>query len=216
VLGTLRDLVQTGDEIVAVDGVLSGSLAYVFDRVMDGVPFSRAISEASERGYTEPDPRDDLGGVDVARKLLILARQAGLELEPSEVDIEPVLAPAEWAGLGPDDFWKKLPELDGPFEERRRAAQAAGMRLIFLARLSGSRAGVRLEQVGPEHPCWSLRGTENLVAIRSGRYLDVPLVVRGPGAGPEVTSAGVLADVLRARSEASEVPVFTPRAGAPV
>jgi aspartokinase/homoserine dehydrogenase 1 len=208
VLGTLRDLVQTGDEVVAVDGVLSGSLAYVFDRVMAGVPFSRAVSEASERGYTEPDPREDLGGLDVARKLLILARQAGLELEPAEVDIEPVLPPSEWGSLSADEFWTRLPLLNEAFEERRRAAQAAGMRLTYLARLRGSRAGVRLEQVGPEHPCWSLRGTENLVAIRSSRYLDVPLVVRGPGAGPDVTSAGVLADVLRARSEASDVPAF--------
>lgn len=208
VLGTLRDLVATGDEVESVDGVLSGSLAYVFDRVMAGVPFSRAVGEAQERGYTEPDPRDDLGGLDVARKLLILARQAGLELEPSEVDVEPVLAPDVWGPLDADEFWRRLPELDQEFDARRRRAESRGMRLVYLARLHGNRAGVRLEEVGPEHPCWSLRGTENLVAIRSSRYREVSLVVRGPGAGPEVTAAGVLADVLRARSEAADVPTL--------
>jgi aspartokinase/homoserine dehydrogenase 1 len=206
VLGTVRDLVATGDVIDSVDGVLSGSVGYVFDRVMSGVPFSRAVTEAHERGYTEPDPRDDLSGLDVARKLLILARQAGLEVEFSEVMVEPVLRGETWSALSLDDFWRRLPEVDAEFEERRRAAEAAGLRLVFLARLHGHRAGVRLETVGPEHPCWSLRGTENLVAIRSSRYREVPLVVRGPGAGPEVTAAGVLADVLRARSEASDVP----------
>ena len=208
VLGSLRELVETGDEIDSVDGVLSGSLAFVFDRVMGGTPFSRAVEEAQRRGYTEPDPRDDLGGLDVARKLLILARRAGLELEPSEVDVEPVLAPEVWAALDPDEFWRRLPELDEQFEARRKRAEAAGQRLVYLARLHGRQAGVRLEEVGPEHPCWSLRGTENLVAIRSSRYREVPLVVRGPGAGPEVTAAGVLADVLRARSESAEVPTL--------
>jgi len=210
ILGTLRDLVETGDEIASVDGVLSGSLAWVFDRVMAGVPFSRAVAEAQELGYTEPDPRDDLGGLDVGRKLLILSRQAGLALEPSDVDIEPVLPGSAWTGMDTDEFWRRLPELDEPFEARRRSAQAEGRRLVYLARLHGKRAGVRLEAVGPEHPCWSLRGTENLVAIHSNRYREVPLVVRGPGAGPDVTAAGVLADVLRARSEASEVPMFAP------
>jgi aspartokinase/homoserine dehydrogenase 1 len=206
VLGTVRDLVSTGDEIIAVDGVLSGSVGYVFDRVMAGVPFSKAVTEAHERGYTEPDPRDDLSGLDVARKLLILARQAGLAVEFSDLVVEPVLPGNEWERMELDEFWRRLPELDEVFAARRDGAQAAGQRLVFLARLHGKSAGVRLETVGPEHPCWSLRGTENLVGIRSSRYHTVPLVVRGPGAGPEVTAAGVLADVLRARSEASEVP----------
>jgi aspartokinase/homoserine dehydrogenase 1 len=208
VLNTLRDLVATGDEIDSVDGVLSGSVGYVFDRVMAGVPFSRAVAEAHERGYTEPDPRDDLSGLDVARKLLILARQAGLPVELEEVVVEPVLPGEGWASLDLDAFWKRLPEVDAGFETRRMEGDAAGVRLVFLASLQGHRATVRLQTVGPEHPCWSLRGTENLVAIRSSRYREVPLVVRGPGAGPAVTAAGVMADVLRARSEASEVPTL--------
>jgi aspartokinase/homoserine dehydrogenase 1 len=206
VLGTVRDLVATGDTIDSVDGVLSGSVGFVFDRVMAGEPFSNAVREAHERGYTEPDPRDDLSGLDVARKLLILARQAGLELEFKQMVVEPVLPGPEWAGMSLEEFWRRLPELDAPFEQRRKEAHTTGGRLVFLARLHGQRAGVRVESVSPEHPCWSLRGTENLVAIRSARYHTVPLVVRGPGAGPEVTAAGVLADVLRARSEASDVP----------
>jgi aspartokinase/homoserine dehydrogenase 1 len=210
VLGTLRDLVATGDEIESVDGVLSGSVGYVFDRLMAGTPFSAAVREAHERGYTEPDPRDDLSGLDVARKLLILARQAGLPVELDDVLVDPVLPGEEWASLGLEEFWRRLPKVDALFEGRRREAEEAGLRLVFLASLRGHRAGVRLETVGPEHPCWSLRGTENLVAIRSSRYRDVPLVVRGPGAGPAVTAAGVLADVLRARSEASEVPTLVP------
>ena len=206
VLGTLRDLVDTGDEIHSLEGVLSGSLGYVCDRLLDGVPFSEAVRDAQERGYTEPDPRDDLSGLDVGRKLLILARQAGFHLEPDEVDVEPVLPDDPWASLDSQEFWRRLPEMDPVIEERRSRARAGGCRLAYVARLTRTGASARLDEVDQDHPCWSLVGAENLVAIRSERYSEYSLVVRGPGAGPEVTAGGVLADVLRARAESGEVP----------
>ena len=206
VLGTLRDLVDTGDELDSLEGVLSGSLGFICDRLHAGVRFSEAVRIAGEKGFTEPDPRDDLSGLDVGRKLLILARQAGFQLEPHEVDVEPLLPVDPWAAMDRDELWSRLPEMDAVFEERLVRARAQGRRLAYVARLTRSGASARLAEVDQSHPCWSLVGAENLVAIRSQRYSGYPLVVRGPGAGPEVTAGGVLADLLRARAEAGDVP----------
>ena len=205
VLRTVADLAATGDQIVRLQGVLSGTLGYLCDEVMKGQRFSEAVREAHELGYTEPDPRDDLSGLDVARKLVILARSAGLELEPEAVSVEPLL-PGE-AGGSLEDFWELLPSLDEPMEKRRTEAAAAGGRLVYLGTVEPGKASVGLEVVPSDHPCWTLHGSENLILVVSERYLTVPLVVRGPGAGPAVTAAGVFADVLRARAEAQEAPV---------
>ncbi len=206
VLRTVADLVATGDRLVRVQGVLSGTLGYLCDEVMAGRTFSEAVRGAFDLGYTEPDPRDDLSGTDVARKLVILARSAGLELEPGDVDVEPLL-PREAANGTLDAFWERLPALDVPMERSRAEAVAAGGRLVYMGTVEDGRARVGLEVVPQEHPCWSLRGSENLVLVESERYRATPLVVRGPGAGPAVTAAGVFADVLRARAEAQEAPV---------
>ena len=206
VLRTVADLAATGDQIVRLQGVLSGTLGYLCDEVMKGQRFSEAVREAHELGYTEPDPRDDLSGLDVARKLVILARSAGLELEPDVVSVEPLL-PAEAADGALEDFWERLPSLDEPMEKRRAEAEASGGRLVYLGTVEPGKASVGLEVVPGDHPCWTLRGSENLILVVSERYLTVPLVVRGPGAGPAVTAAGVFADVLRARAEAQEAPV---------
>ncbi len=206
VLRTVADLAATGDKIVRLQGVLSGTLGYLCDEVMKGQKFSEAVKRAHEMGYTEPDPRDDLSGLDVARKLVILARSSGLDLEPEAVDVQPLL-PRE-AAEGPiENFWARLPLLDEPMERSRAEAAAAGGRLVYLGSIEEGKASVGLTMVPSDHPCFTLHGSENLILVLSERYHTVPLVVRGPGAGPAVTAAGVFADVLRARAEAQEAPV---------
>jgi len=212
VLGTIADLVQTGDRIDQVDGMLSGTLGFLFGRIMGGASFSAAVRDAYDRGLTEPDPRVDLSGEDVARKLVILARQAGVEIEMADVTVEPLLPGTDFASLDLEEFWKRLPSLDAAFEARRQEAEREGTRLVYLARLQDGRASVGVRKVGPDHQCWSLAGPENLIAIRSERYRDHPLVVRGPGAGPAVTAAGVYADILRASVETRERVLHTAEA----
>jgi homoserine dehydrogenase len=187
--------------IERVEGVLSGTLGFICDRLMAGTPFSEALKEADDLGFTEPDPREDLGGRDVARKLVILGRMAGFSFELGDVDITPLLPGEGWADMSVDDFWKRLPEVDTHFTELRERAVAAGTALRYLASVDRAQASVRMTEVAPDHPCASLSNSENLVTITSTRYANTPLVVRGPGAGPEVTAAGVFADILRALAE---------------
>ena len=203
VLRTIEDLVATGDTIQKIEGVLSGTLSFICDRLMVGTPFSAALREADERGFTEPDPREDLGGRDVARKLVILGRMAGFSLEMDDVEVEPLLPDEPWVTGPLETFWEGLPEVDGGFDERRGAATADHTGLIYLASVENGRATVRMVGVPASHSCGGLRSSENLVAITSRRYAETPLVVRGPGAGPDVTAAGVFADVLRAVAESS-------------
>jgi homoserine dehydrogenase len=197
VLGTLSDLVRTGDRVERIEGVLSGTISFVLDGLRAGMPLSHAVREAHARGYSEPDPRDDLMGVDVARKILILAREAGFALEAEQVKTTPVL-PTSCLALTIDEFWSWLPSLDAGFAGQQTAATAEGKRLCYLARVAGGVASVGLEAVDQTHPCATLSGTDNLIAFSTARYDTTPLVVRGPGAGPHVTAAGVFADVLRA------------------
>jgi len=201
ILKTIEDLVATGDVIDRVEGVLSGTLGFISDRLMAGTSFSEALKEADDLGFTEPDPREDLGGRDVARKLVILGRMAGFSFELDDVKIEPLLPGEGWTDMTVDEFWKRLPEVDAHFVELREQAMAAGRALRYLASVDAGQASVRMTEVPPEHPCASLSNSENLVTIISTRYADTPLVVRGPGAGPDVTAAGVFADILRALAE---------------
>lgn len=203
VVRTLQDLTSTGDRIDRIEGVLSGTLAYLCDQLRQGVAFSQAVRQAHELGYTEPDPREDLGGQDVARKLLILARLCGRRMEPDEIQVESLLPGPEWAEMSLDEFWQRLPELDAPFARQQEENQEARKTLCYLSTLDGEGGRVALQGVGKEHPCASLRGTDNLIAISTERYCETPLVVRGPGAGPAVTAAGVFGDVLRAVREVS-------------
>jgi len=200
-LRSIRDLQAGGDRILAIAGVLSGSLAWLFNHY-DGLrPFSGFVREARDAGFTEPDPREDLSGEDVRRKLLILARSAGVEFESSEVDVDS-LVPATLAGLARDDVDGALPLLDTPLRERFAAARKDGCKLRFIARLENIRGGtgdarVGLEALPEDHPLAGGAGTDNKVAIWSDRYREQPLVIQGPGAGAEVTAAGLLDDVLR-------------------
>ncbi len=201
VLRPLSDLVATGDVIARVEGVLSGTLSLLFARIAAGAPFSAAVREAFDRGFTEPDPREDLSGRDVARKLLILGREAGFDIEPADVRVEPILPGDGWAELSLDAFWTRLPEADAVFDERRGRARAESRTLCYLARVDADGASVALHAVDALHPTAGLSPGDNLIAVTSARYDERPLVIRGPGAGPEVTAAGVFADVLRAGAE---------------
>jgi homoserine dehydrogenase len=197
VLGTLSDLVRTGDRVQRIEGVLSGTIGFVLDALRQGTLFSQAVTDAHARGYSEPDPRDDLMGADVGRKILILAREAGFALDEGAIVVTPLL-PAECSSLSLDEFWRWLPSLDSVFADRQADAASQGQRLCYLARAAGGAASVGLEALPAGHPCATLSGTDNLIAFSTDRYNATPLVVRGPGAGPHVTAAGVFADVLRA------------------
>lgn len=197
VISTLRDLVDTGDQIHSVEGILSGTLAYLFN-VYDGSrPFSEIVRQARESGYTEPDPRDDLSGMDVARKLTILARELGQKIEIGDFAVQN-LVPAELRGLSIDDFLDQLPRYDEQMRELYADAQSKGRNLRYIAKLNASGdASVGLDMVAADHPFSHINLTDNIVQFVTERYSANPLVVQGPGAGPAVTAGGVFADLLR-------------------
>jgi len=197
VVHTLRDLRETGDEITSIEGIFSGTLAYLFN-VYDGrVAFSEIVQDARRRGFTEPDPRDDLSGQDVARKLIILGREMGLTLELQDVQVES-LVPAELAGGSIEEFMAQLPRYDAAIAERLSAARARGKVLRYTGTLSASgEATVGLKELDARHAFANIALTDNVVRFATRRYCDNPLIVQGPGAGPEVTAGGVFADLLR-------------------
>jgi aspartokinase/homoserine dehydrogenase 1 len=198
IIVTLRDLRETGDEIKRIEGIFSGTLAYLFN-VWDGSqPFSAVVRDAKARGFTEPDPRDDLSGMDVARKLVILAREMGLKLELGDVALEGLI-PAQLATCPPDEFMNRLGELDAPMLARLQSAQKAGRVLRYVASLDAAtrKASVGLVELERSHPFANINLTDNIVQFVTSRYHQNPLVVQGPGAGPAVTAGGVFADLLR-------------------
>ncbi|WP_242111355.1 homoserine dehydrogenase [Luteimonas aquatica] len=195
-LRSIRELVAGGDRIHAVEGVLSGSLAWLFDRYDGDRPFSALVREARDAGYTEPDPRQDLSGEDVRRKLLILARAAGFALEGHEVRVDS-LVPALLAQAAADGVDANLQALDDPLQRRLLEARRAGAKLRFVGRFDADGAEVGLQALPADHPLCAGSGTDNRVAIRSDRYREQPLVIQGPGAGAEVTAAALIDDVLR-------------------
>ncbi len=197
IITTLRDLIDTGDRVLAIDGILSGTLAFLFKSFDGSRPFSGLVKEAMERGFTEPDPRDDLSGLDVARKLVILARENGWPVGLGDVALESLVPEALRAGSR-DEFVARLPELDADLGRRLAAARRQGGELRYVARLeAGGRATVGLTVVPEGHALATILPTDNVVQFTTERYRDNPLVVRGPGAGPEVTAMGIFADLLR-------------------
>ncbi|MEW9624676.1 homoserine dehydrogenase [Rhodanobacter geophilus] len=197
VVQTLRDLLDTGDELLGIEGMFSGTLAWLCNRHDGSQPFSALLREAHALGYTEPDPREDLSGLDVARKLVILAREAGWPLSLEQVAVESLVPPA-LAALPPDEFMRRLDELDPPLAAKLATARAEGGVLRHVARLDRhGRASVRLAVLPATHAFAHSRLTDNVVQFTTRRYCDNPLQVQGPGAGPEVTAAGVFADLLR-------------------
>jgi aspartokinase/homoserine dehydrogenase 1 len=198
IIVTLRDLRGTGDEVRRIEGIFSGTLAYLFN-VWDGSqPFSAVVRDAKARGFTEPDPRDDLSGMDVARKLVILAREMGLQLELADVALEGLI-PAALASCPADEFMNRLEELDAPMLARLASARAANRVLRYVAALDAGtgKASVGLVELERSHPFATLNLTDNIVQFVTSRYHQNPLVVQGPGAGPAVTAGGVFADLLR-------------------
>ncbi|HXT33767.1 MAG TPA: hypothetical protein VN716_30910, partial [Vicinamibacterales bacterium] len=198
IIQTLRDLRETGDDIRRIEGILSGTLAYLFN-VWDGTqPFSAVVADAKASGYTEPDPRDDLSGMDVARKLIILGREMGMPLALADVQLEGLVPDSMMAG-DTDSFMRRLTELDAPMRARLEKARSHDRVLRYVGALDAASRSARVGLVELEraHPFANINLTDNIVRFVTGRYDRNPLVVQGPGAGPGVTAAGVFADLLR-------------------
>lgn len=195
VIATLRYLLDTGDRVLTLEGCLSGTLGYLCAELERGVPYSTAVTQARALGYTEPNPRDDLSGKDVARKALILARTAGWPLEEHQLVVEP-LYPARLAEASVDEFLAALPSLDEEYAARFAQAHAEGKTLRYVAQVTPQGGNVGLMAVPRDTPLGALRGPANFISLRTARYDETPLVISGPGAGREVTAAGVLWDMI--------------------
>ncbi|SDJ85090.1 aspartate kinase [Catalinimonas alkaloidigena] len=198
VIGTLQDLIQSGDRILKIEAILSGTLNYLFNEHKEGVAFSDVVKTAQRLGYSEPDPRIDLNGVDVARKILILAREAGSHLELSDVVLHNFLPEDCREAATVDAFFTLLPNYDAHFENMRQEAEKAGKRQRYVATYEEGKLSCGLRTVGPEHPFFQVEGNDNMVLFTTERYQERPLIVKGAGAGAEVTAAGVFADIIRA------------------
>ncbi|MBR2487346.1 MAG: bifunctional aspartate kinase/homoserine dehydrogenase I [Paludibacteraceae bacterium] len=197
IISTINDLRNSGDKILRIEAVLSGTLNFIFNELSAEVPFSETIRSAKEQGYSEPDPRIDLSGKDVIRKLVILAREAGYPVEQEDVE-KHLFVPEDYFQGSVDDFWKRLPELDADFEARRQELEKNGLRWRFVASLNEGKTRVSLETVDATHPFYPLEGSNNIVLITTERYHDYPMMIRGYGAGAGVTAAGVFANIMQA------------------
>lgn len=197
IIDTLQSLIRSGDELKSFGGILSGSLSAIFGMLEDGVAFSQAVEKAMKAGFTEPDPRDDLSGMDVARKLLIIAREVGLELELDDIEVEPVIANGFAADAGSEDIIRHLKSLDEEFTARVEAAKAEDSVLRYVGRIQDGRCSVSVDVVPKSNPLGAIRDGENALVLHSRYYQPIPLVLRGYGAGAEVTAAGVFGDLLR-------------------
>lgn len=196
VISTINNMVNCGDSILGIEAVVSGTLNFIFDVLSAEVPFSKAVEMAREQGYSEPDPRIDLSGTDVARKIVILAREAGYKVDVNQVDLIPVIGKEYFEG-DVDSFMKRLPELDKEMEELRLNAEARGEKLRFVARLrTDGKVEAKLCGVAADHPFHNLESSNNIIAITTDRYKDYPIIIKGYGAGAEVTAAGVFADII--------------------
>ena len=197
VLGTLHDLVACGDDIAKIEAVLSGTVSFIFNGLGKGKSFSALVLEARQRGYTEPDPRDDLGAIDIARKTLILIREAGFDMDLKDIAIQPLLPEKVAKAPSVPEFLEMLPEVDESFDRLVAGAASRGAVLRYVATITPRSAALSLTEYGPDSPFYNLSGTDNLVMFTTSRYSGNPLVVRGPGAGAEVTAGGVFAEILR-------------------
>ena len=195
IIGTINDLRNSGDEILKIEAVLSGTLNFIFNEISAEVPFSETVRRAKEQGYSEPDPRIDLSGTDVVRKLVILTREAGYQVEQQDVE-KHLFVPADYFDGSVDDFWKKLPALDADFEQRRQQLEAAGKRWRFVATMEHGKTNVALKEVDRNHPFYNLEGSNNIVLLTTERYKEYPMQIQGYGAGAGVTAAGVFANIM--------------------
>ena len=196
IISTINDLRNSGDKILRIEAVLSGTLNFIFNEIAADVPFSETIRRAKEQGYSEPDPRIDLSGKDVIRKLVILAREAGYPVEQEDVE-KHLFVPEDYFQGSVDDFWKLLPELDADFEARRQELEKNGLRWRFVATMEEGKTRVSLETVDATHPFYPLEGSNNIILLTTERYHDYPMMIRGYGAGAGVTAAGVFANIMQ-------------------
>ena len=195
IIGTINDLRSSGDRILRIEAVLSGTLNFIFNALSADTPFSETVRLAKELGYSEPDPRIDLSGTDVIRKLVILTREGGYRAEQDEVERN-LFVPDDIMNGSIEDFWRRLPELDADFEARRKVLEAEGKRWRFVARMEMGRMSVGLEAVDSRHPFYGLEGSNNIVLLTTERYREYPMLIQGYGAGAAVTAAGVFANII--------------------
>ena len=195
IIGTIGDLLASGDKILRIEAVLSGTLNFIFNTIAADVPFSETVRQAKEKGYSEPDPRIDLCGTDVIRKLVILTREAGYKVEQSDVE-KHLFMPDQFFHGPLDDFWHNLPSLDADFEARRKELESEQKRWRFVARMDHGVTSVALEAVGPTHPFYRLEGSNNIILLTTERYREYPMLIQGYGAGAGVTAAGVFANIM--------------------
>ncbi len=196
VITTLNDLMQSGDKVLKIEGVLSGTLSYIFNSFKKGTKFSEVVKTAKEKGFTEPDPRDDLNGMDVARKILILSREVGLNMELDHVKIDNILPESCLDAKTVDDFFIELEKTNDHFDELLNKAEEQNKVLRFIAKMENGAATVSLQSVDINNPFYSLSGSDNMISFTTDRYNERPLVIKGPGAGAEVTAAGVFAEII--------------------
>ena len=195
IIGTINDLRNSGDRILKIEAVLSGTLNFIFNKISADCPFSKTVLAAKEEGYSEPDPRIDLSGTDVVRKIVILAREAGYRVEQEDVE-KHLFVPDEYFKGSLEEFWKHLPDLDANFENRRKALEAEGKRWRFIATMDHGKVSVALKAVGQDSPFYNLEGSNNIVLLTTERYKEYPMLIQGYGAGASVTAAGVFANII--------------------
>lgn len=191
----MNDLINSGDHILKLEAVLSGTLNYIFNTLSREIPLSKAILMAKEEGYAEPDPRIDLSGKDVIRKLVILAREAGYKVEQEDVKRH-LFIPEKYFEGSLDEFWTKIKELDTEFEAKRQKLEAENKRFRFVAKMEKGICEVGLQEVDAHHPFYELEGSNNIIMISTERYHEYPMIIKGYGAGADVTAAGVFADII--------------------
>lgn len=195
IINTMNDLINSGDHILKLEAVLSGTLNFIFNTLSEDVPLSKAIQMAKQAGYSEPDPRVDLSGKDVIRKLVILAREAGYKVEQADV-VKDLFIPEKFFSGSLDDFWKSITELDAEFEEKRKHLEEEKKHFRFVASMEKGKCRVGLQEVDSHHPFYELEGSNNIIMISTERYHEYPMIIKGYGAGADVTAAGVFADII--------------------
>jgi aspartokinase/homoserine dehydrogenase 1 len=197
VINTMNDLLLSGDKVLRIEAVLSGTLNFIFSSFEEGRKFSDVVKEAKAKGYTEPDPRDDLNGMDVARKILILSRETGLSMELEDIGVENLVPESCRGNMTVEEFFAAIEQHDSEFEKLRKKAADKNEKLRYMAILDNGDVTIKLASVDDKHPFYSLSGSDNIILMTTERYHERPMVIRGPGAGAGVTAAGVFADIIR-------------------
>ena len=195
IINTMNSLINSGDKIIKIEAVLSGTLNFIFNTMNDRIPFSETIKMAKDAGFAEPDPRVDLSGTDVVRKLVILTREAGYEVEQKDVNVN-LFIPQKYFDGSLEEFWNNINQMDEQFEQRRKKLESEGKRLRFVAKYEDGACQVGLQEVDLSHPFYELEGSNNIIQITTERYNEYPMIIKGYGAGASVTAAGVFSDII--------------------